>query len=245
MNPNVWSAAGWGVTARRLIYDAFRSLGVLRPGQGASADGMEDALGALNDMVDAWNTESLMIPSQHRNVYALTAGESNYTIGPTGTIQGERPQQVSDASLISDSTPNVCTHLETLPAAHQCGCQCGIYIGTEFPNATVFIYPAPTSGQSLALTSAQVMYGFADLDTPYDFAPGYARALRWNLACELIPLAAIMQKIGQPRIDYVEKQAVESKAAIKSMHSSPPPIMRGDAALTGGGTYNIITDTYY
>src|SRR4029450_749740 len=108
-NTSLWNSAIWGssagssggmrpLTAGRLIYDAYRALRVLRPGQLTSPEGMDDALGVLNDLVDSWNTESLMIPSLRRDVYPLTAGVGSYTLGPGGTLGGERPQRVGRAA---------------------------------------------------------------------------------------------------------------------------------------------------
>src|SRR4030095_16976194 len=123
-NSSIWNSAPFGgstggtggggmgpLTAGRLIYDAYRALGVLRPGQLTSPEGMDDALGVLNDLVDSWNTESLMIPSLRRDVYPLTAGVPFYTLGPGGTLGGERPVRVESAALVA------------------CGCGCGCAAG--------------------------------------------------------------------------------------------------------------------
>src|SRR5262245_8919841 len=105
-NSSMWNAGSGSyaamrpLTARRLIYDAYRALGVLRPGQGTSPEGQDDAFGILNDMIDSWNTERLMIPAMRRDLYPLTAGVSCYTLGPGGTLGGDRPQRIDSASLV-------------------------------------------------------------------------------------------------------------------------------------------------
>ena len=57
-----------------------------------------------------------------------------------------------------------------------------------------------------------------------------------------------MQKIPSQVYQMVEAKAAETKGAIKSFHSSPPPEMDGTdgGALRCGcsGTYNIYTGTY-
>jgi hypothetical protein len=256
-NTTLWNQSLWnggsssgvisGVTAQRLIYDAYRALGVLRPGQGTSPEGHEDAFGLLNDMVDSWNTESLMIPSLRRDVYPLTAGVGSYTLGPGGTLAGDRPQKAGSAALVTcgcgcGCSGGGCSQLNLLSGWSDCSCNSGIYIDNAYPDVHVHISPAPLAGQSLALQSWQTLTGFADLTTTYGFPPGYALALRWNLALQLAPAALIMMKIPQNLLQVIEQRAVESKAAVKSFHSSPPPVMRMPAGLECCGGYDIYTD---
>lgn len=261
-NSTIWNSAPFGgsagsagsgrpLTAGRLIYDAYRALGVLRPGQLTSPEGMDDALGVLNDVVDSWNTESLMIPSLRRDVYALTAGVSSYTIGPGGTLAGERPQKAVTAALVACDCGcgcggGGCSNLKLVGPWQNCCNTPGISIDSAYPDANVRIEPAPTAGQALALQSWNTLTMFADLETTYGFAPGYALALRWCLAQNLAPLALIMQKIPQNLLQVIEQRAIESKAAVKSFNSSPPPVAdaTGDGMFRccGGSGYNIYTD---
>jgi hypothetical protein len=255
-NSALWNSTIWGgnsgstggarpLTAGRLIYDAYRALGVLRPGQLTSPEGMDDAFGILNDMVDSWNTESLMVPATQRNVYPLTAGVCSYTLGPGGTLAGDRPQRVVSAALVSCGCGcgcgAGCTDLTLLASYTDCGCDCGIYIDNSYPDVNIKINRAPQQDQGLALQTWQQLSGFADLDTAYGFAPGYALAMRWNLALQLAPLALIMMKIPQNLLQQIEAQAVQAKAAVKSIHSSPPPVMKTDLGL---GRYDICSDSY-
>lgn len=253
-NSSLWNGAGGGgsgggtrpLTAHRLIYDAYRALGVLRPGQLTSPEGMDDAFGVLNDLVDSWNTESLMIPSLRRDVYELTAGVGSYTLGPGGTLGGERPQKSVSAALVScgcgcGCASGGCTDLRMVGSWSDCSSNCGIYIDSAYPDVNIRIHPPPTDGQALALQSWNTLATFADLNTPYGFPPGYALALRWGLAQQLAPLALIMQKIPQNLLQVIEQRAVESKAAVKSLRSSPPPEMKSDF---GPGMYNVYTDSW-
>jgi hypothetical protein len=257
MNTSLWNSAVWNggsvsvggtrpLTAGRLIYDAYRALGVLRPGQLTSPEGMDDAFGVLNDMIDSWNTESLMVPAMRRDVYPLTAGVGSYTLGPGGTLAGERPQRVVSAALVSCGCgcgcSAGCTSLTLLSSYTDCGCGSGVYIDNAYPDVHIRINPAPQQDQGLALQSWQTLAGFADLKTTYGFAPGYALAMRWNLALQLAPLALIMQKIPQNLLQVIEQRAIESKAAVKSFHSSLPPVLETD--LGCGGGYDICSDSY-
>ena len=255
-NASLWNSTQWGgssssssggmrpVTAGQLIYDAYRALGVLRPGQRTSPEGHDDAFGLLNDMVDSWNTESLMIPAQRRDVYPLTAGVGSYTLGPGGSLGGERPQRVTSAALVSCDCgcgcADNCQKLKLNTGWQDCSCGCGIWIDSAYPDVNIKINPAPLEGQALALQSWQTLTGFADLDTPYGFAPGYALALRWGLALQLAPHALIMMKIPQNLLQVIETRAIESKAAVKSFNSRVPLMDTG----FGGAGYNFCQDEY-
>jgi hypothetical protein len=254
-NTTLWNSSIWGgtsgttgtgaVTARRLIYDAYRALGVLRPGQQTSPEGHEDAFGLLNDMVDSWNTESLMIPALERAVYPLTAGVGSYTLGPGGTLSGSRPQRTVSAALVAcdcgcGCADGDCRQLVLRSTWMDCSLKCGVFIDSAYPNVNVRIHPAPSAGQSLALQSWGTLSSFADLDSAYGFPPGYALALRWGLAFELAPLALIMMKIPSNLLQVIEQRAVASKAAVKSFNSSPPP----EIEIASGGHYDFCSDSY-
>ena len=77
---------------------------------------------------------------------------------------------------------------------------------------------------------------FPDLVTVVELAPGYARALRTNLAVELAP------EFGRPPDPVIHQAAKESLADLK--RANFPLVEVGiDPALTGGGgSYNILTD---
>lgn len=55
-------------------------------GQGENPSDLEanDALQTLNELVDKWNTENLMISYNSNILVPMVAGKSMYTIGATG-----------------------------------------------------------------------------------------------------------------------------------------------------------------
>jgi hypothetical protein len=230
------------ITTKKLIYDAYRTLGVLRTGQTTSDDQIDDALRALNDLVDSWNIESLMIYSIEGTTYLLVAGLSTYTLGPGGTLGNQRPQRIDGAGLFyPNSTVQVPIPVLTLDRYR--ANQYGVYVDDAFPVANVYLNPAPQSGERLVLYDWVKLTGFADLDAAYDFPPGYAQCLRWNLAVQLAPMARIHAKIPDVLYDRIEAEAIKSKAAVKSFNSSLPPELSADdgGALRCGCNFNIYT----
>ena len=78
-------------TAGDQINRALRLLGVLAEGETASADTSQDALIALNQMIDSWNTERLMIYNTIDQIFTWPAGEIQQHLGPTGSSMPGSP----------------------------------------------------------------------------------------------------------------------------------------------------------
>ena len=62
-------------TAGDQINGALRLLGVLAEGETPSAETSQDALNALNQMIDSWNTERLSVFSTQDQVFNWPVGE--------------------------------------------------------------------------------------------------------------------------------------------------------------------------
>ncbi len=61
-------------TANDQINGALRVLGVLAEGETPSAATSQDALTALNQMIDSWNTERLSVFATQDQVFSWTSG---------------------------------------------------------------------------------------------------------------------------------------------------------------------------
>ena len=228
-------------TPRKLAYDAYRLLGVLRPGQSTSEDAIDDAFRALNDLIDAWKIERLMVFSIAGTPYTLPSSGSSYTMGPAGTLSLTAPVRVEAASWKSAYSE---TSLPVLSADQWRLGQIGLYFDGRYPLTTMHVRPDANAGDTLTLYQWEPLNGFATADSCADLPPGYALALRYNLACQLYPMAIIQTKIPNSAYQVIEQKAMESKGSIKSFHSSPPPEMDGSAGLGCGCGYDVYTDRY-
>jgi len=94
-------------TAADQIYGALRLIGQLAEGETPSAATAQDALSALNQMIDSWNTERLSIYSTQDQVFTWPAGERSRTLGPTGDFVGDRPVLLEDSTYFRDPATNV------------------------------------------------------------------------------------------------------------------------------------------
>ena len=95
------------------INGALRVLGVLAEGETPSAATSQDALTALNQMLDSWNTERLAVFSTQDQIATWPPGARFLTFGPTGTLPlalggtPKRPVLIDDSTYFRDSATNI------------------------------------------------------------------------------------------------------------------------------------------
>ena len=88
-------------TPIEIISRALKDIGALEAGEIPTPDASQDALDMLNDLIDQWSNEGMMVYNVTEIVFPLIAGQTQYTIGPdpstanyigasiTGTISGK------------------------------------------------------------------------------------------------------------------------------------------------------------
>jgi len=69
-----------------IISRALKDIGALEAGESPSADAVQDAFDMLNDMVGQWSNEDMMVFYKNEIIFPITAGQTQYTIGPGGQI---------------------------------------------------------------------------------------------------------------------------------------------------------------
>src|SRR5690242_5956509 len=97
VNPS--AVPGTQYTSLDLIKSALRLAGVLGTGETPSAAEGQDALVILNQMLDSWNAERLMIYTVARQVFSLVANKQAYTLGSGGDFDTPRPPKIEYVSI--------------------------------------------------------------------------------------------------------------------------------------------------
>jgi len=69
-----------------IISRALKDIGALEAGETPSPDAVQDAFDMLNDMLDQWSNEDMMVFYKNEIIFTLTPGQTQYTIGPGGEI---------------------------------------------------------------------------------------------------------------------------------------------------------------
>ena len=88
-----------------IISRAMKDIGALASGETPTPEEAQDAFDMLNDMIDQWSNEDMMIFYKTEIVYPITPGQTQYTIGPGGqigaTVTGSISGNVLTVSAIS------------------------------------------------------------------------------------------------------------------------------------------------
>src|SRR5208282_3767637 len=209
-------------TALDVIRDSLEMLGVDAPGEEISGADSARALTVFTDMIDSWSNESLACFAWLTQSFPLVSGQSIYTVGPGGDINGTRPIRISDAAggaylldqnqnrymmnVVDQLTFNVAT-----TSAVNSNIPDTLFYDAQFPLGNVNIWPIPndTSYTCYFLSYLQLIDP-SDLVSVVAMPPGYTLAFKTNLAIALKPYfsTAVLDPI-------VLARAAESKRLIK------------------------------
>jgi len=82
-----------------IISRALKDIGALEAGETPTPEAAQDAFDMLNDLVDQWSNESMMVFYKTEIIYPITSGVTQYTIGPNGTIGSVFTGSISGTTL--------------------------------------------------------------------------------------------------------------------------------------------------
>jgi hypothetical protein len=69
-----------------IITRSLKDIGALESGEIPTADSTQDAFEMLNDILDQWSNEGMMVYYQTEIIFPVVSGQTQYTIGPNGQI---------------------------------------------------------------------------------------------------------------------------------------------------------------
>lgn len=234
-------------TAGDQINRALRLLGVLAEGETPAASVSQDALMALNQMIDSWNTERLSTFVTQDQVFTWPAGYISRDLGPTGDFVGLRPIQMDDATYYRDPGTNVSFGIKFINQQQYDGIAvktvtstypqvCWVNMG--FPDITLTIYPKPTRDLEWHFISVQELDRPATLTTDILFPPGYLRAFTYNLAMEIAP------EFGVEPSPQVTRIAMTSKRNLKRINNPDDVMSMPYAIVASRQRFNIYAGNY-
>ena len=214
-------------SANDQINRALRLLGVLAEGETPSAAVSQDALMALNQMIDSWNTERLAVFSTQDQIYLWPTSTIKRTLGPTGDFVGNRPILIDDSTYFRDPSTNVSFGVKLINQQQYNGIAVKtvtstypqvMWVNMTYPDIEMYIYPMPTRLLEWHFVSVEELTQPANLSTQILFPPGYLRAFTYNLACEIAP------EFGVEPSPQVQRIAMYSKRDLKRINN-PDDIM--------------------
>ena len=208
-------------TAAELINGSLRLLGVLAEGEEPSVAVMQDSIMAMNQMIQSWDTERLSVFSTQDQVFTWPAYTMSRTIGPTGDFVGNRPIEIDDATYFKDPSSGLSFGVKLINQQQYDGIAFKtvtstypqvMWVNNTFPDIEITVYPVPIKALEWHIISVETLTEVSSVATDMYFPPGYLRAFRYNLACELAP------EFGVEPSPQVQRIAMSSKRNIKRIN---------------------------
>ena len=230
-------------TALNLIEGALRPLNVLTGNTRLTAEEISDTLQALNWMLDSWSNENLKIYHVTRETFTLTSGLNPHTIGPGGNLNTTRPTRIIQATITISGVDYPleligvddyeAIRLKTLQTAWPIYA----YLENDFPLAKLYTWPINT-GNVINLQQEKPLTNFASAYDTVTLPPGYADAIRFNLALRMAPEFQITAGADLERMaERALKNIKRTNSRVPTMASDP--MLR---ARTISGGYIVYTD---
>lgn len=182
-----------------IITAAMLEIGAIDPNEVISGPEAATGLQKLNRILDAWNTDKRYVYAEQFDQYLIHTNTQPQTIGPSGFfVVNQRPVEIRDAQIIlQNNSPadNIRYPLNlrdydwwakkssyavvgTLPT--------DLYYEPDWPNGSIFLWPAPTVAYLLELVT-WTLINQVKLTTVMCLPPGYSDAVIYSLAVSLCP----------------------------------------------------------
>lgn len=178
-------------TARNLISRAFRTLGLIKPGDAMPEADYAEALAEMNSIMESLSNSAdfAFFSSQ---AHLILSGQQTVTIGPTGDIVATRPIKVETAvvdrngitypvKVIDNEKYDPITYKALAGANTQ-----AVYYEATYPNGTLYLYPVST-GCTLKMRVLNSVKQFASTSVNIDMPEGYEDAIMLALAIRMAP----------------------------------------------------------
>jgi len=213
------------MSAQDIIKSALRLINALASGENPTGTEAEDALIVLNQMIDSFNAESLMIFTESIQDFAFIPEQQTYKLGTGGDFNAPRPAKIDRASVILVTNPVNPIEIPIVIYSDQDWQQVtlktidttyplSMYDDGAFPFRNLSFWPIPRDNSStFRMYSWSPLSQFPDLATKLSFPPAYFELIRYNLAVRLAP------EFQAPLRPEVSGLALSSLAKVKAMNA--------------------------
>lgn len=209
-------------TARDIITSALKIIRVLAAGETPTAEELSDGLSKLNDMIDSFSNESLMIHSITKEEFTCTANQQVHTLGDTGDFDTLRPIKINKVLFQDSSGLELPINIRQMEEYADVSSKevtseipTDVYIDPSYPLMNLYLYPIPSTASNVVVYSEKNIQSFTNASTQVSLPPGYKTLLIYNLAMYLAP------EYGKTLSAEAMNVAIESKASIKRTNKKP------------------------
>lgn len=182
-------------TIQTIINDALGLIGVKASGETLNSDDSNEALRALNFMINSWGARNVSVRATVEEIFTLIANTRTYTIGSTGIFSTVRPQSLITAGL-QFPADNIVLPIDIIGPDHYdsfssrlvvTGPPTHVFYNPQMPNGVLHFFPIPDQGYTFRLRSAKALSEFPLLSTTFQLELTYIEAIVYNLAVRLAP----------------------------------------------------------
>ena len=224
-------------SAYELVRGALRKIGAIATGETPSADEMNDGIDSLNDLLETWSLENLLLYANANLVVTCVGGQIRYAIGPTGDWVGPRPIRINGAfctvngvdfsinTVGKDQYDQIAIKYQPGDIVEQ------LYYENDSPNGSVYLFPVPTTNIQLSLDTDRILTMITNPAQAINFPPGYYIALQHTLATMLAP------DYGRPVDPVISAIAARTTANLKRANKVTR-VAQFDCGLTTGQVAN-------
>lgn len=242
-------------TGLSVVSQALWKSGITGRGIPPSNTDTQDALADLNDMIDQWNTDRLLVWDMLNTGFTCTGQTAPYTVGPGGNYpMTPRPNRVYSAfvrQLEFVGSLQVDTPLKVLDAREEynrintktlASFPEAVFLDTAMPLGQLYVYPWPSPAGMYAvyITTKNCMPQITLQTDMSGFPGGYVAAFKFNLARRL------RQAYGRGNRPDMElnKLASDSLDVIMAGNLQVPEVGMPPSLLQRGNGYNIFSDQF-
>jgi hypothetical protein len=202
-------------TARDICTGALELDGIIAANEAGAPEDLDLCLRRLNGMLSSWSINRNNILATVIETFPLVLNQASYTIGAGGNFNTVVPTKIEESSFIQyQGVDYILKSLDEdqysqIPYKANGGIPYAFWLDPDPILATIYFYPVPQSNQTLQMHSVKPFTAFADLDTVYNFAPGYEEAWTYSLAERIAP--AFEREVPK----FVAVEAIKLRRSLK------------------------------
>lgn len=179
-----------------IIKDALAKIGVYSDAMPLSSPDAESASREFDRMMGMWSNSRLLIYQESVATFAIAAGQSTRTVGPTGQwVTSSRPMKIERINLVYTQGDDVEVPIQiytydqwsSIPVKTVQGPPVVMWPNMTVPDITLNFYMVPDQAYNVTLYMTQALTAPAALSTSLVVPPGYEDAIVNNLAVRCAP----------------------------------------------------------
>lgn len=223
-------------TARDIITSALRKIHVLGIGAPLNAEEGEQALDTLNNMLSTLSVEGYMVFLKQIESFSLVGSQTSYTWFTGGDFNSASPLKIISCYVTQGGTDYNLTQYSAdeyakITDKDEVGSIPNVfYYDNNYPTPRVYLYPTPSTADTINFVSEKYLTEFATLDTAFAFPPEYKTMLIYNLA---VWLAGEYEREANPSVVSI---ALSAKKNVKVRNTRNNQVVSYVSGVPAGDT---------